>query len=137
MIQVGAPVDVRVIALPGITFSARLSWVAPSIDPTTHRLAVRAEVDNPGGILKPQMFATVRIHEGDDRMSLAVPENAVVYEGEDARVWIANKDKSLGLRLIRTGRDQDGRIEALSGLKSGDLIVTSGSLFIDRAAQPE
>jgi cobalt-zinc-cadmium efflux system membrane fusion protein len=137
MIQVGAPVDVRVIALPGITFSARLSWVAPSIDPTTHRLAVRAEVDNPGGILKPQMFATVRIHEGDDRMSLAVPENAVVYEGEDARVWIANKDKSLGLRLIKTGRDQDGRIEALSGLKSGDLIVTSGSLFIDRAAQPE
>ncbi len=137
MMQVGAPVEVQVIALPGITFAARLSWVAPSIDPTTHRLAVRAEVNNPGGILKPQMFASVHIHAGDDRMSLAVPDNAVIYEGDDARVWIANRDKSLGLRLIKTGRDQNGEVEALSGLKAGDLIVTSGSLFIDRAAQPD
>jgi membrane fusion protein, heavy metal efflux system len=135
--KVGSPVDIQVIALPRRTFAARLAWVAPSIDPTTHRLAVRAEAQNPDGALKPMMFATVRIHTGGDRMSLAVPESAVVYEGDQARVWVAYKDKSLGLRSISIGRIQDGEVETLAGLKSGDSVVSSGALFIDRAAQPD
>jgi cobalt-zinc-cadmium efflux system membrane fusion protein len=137
LMKVGAPVEIHLIALPDKSFSARLTWVAPAIDQTSHRLAVRAEVKNPDGVLKPMMFATVRIHAGDDRVSLAVPENAIIYEGDEARVWIARRDNSLGLRLIRVGRVQDGEAEALSGLKPGDTIVSSGALFIDRAAQPE
>lgn len=137
LVRVNAVVEVRVMALPGRTFNARLSWVAPSIDPTTHRLAVRAEVQNPDGLLKPTMFATFFVHTGADRVSPAVPEQAVVYEGEEARVWIAHRDKSLGLRDIKPGRTQDGEIEALSGVRPGERIVTSGAVFIDRAAEPE
>ncbi len=137
LMKVDAPVEVHVIALPDKVFAARLTWVAPAIDATTHRLAVRAEVKNPDGTLKPMMFATVRIHTGNDRTSPAVPENSVIYEGDEARVWLAHKDQSLSLRLIQTGRVQNGDVEALSGLRQGDTIVSSGALFIDRAAQSD
>jgi cobalt-zinc-cadmium efflux system membrane fusion protein len=64
-----------------------------------------------------------------------VPADAVVYEGEAARVWIARDDKSLALRDIRVGRIEDGAVEVLAGLEAGETVVTSGSLFIDRAAK--
>lgn len=133
----GAPIEVRLMAVPDHIFQGKLAWIAPSIDPATHRLAVRADVLNPNGILKPTMFATVFIHTGNDRSSPAVPENAVIYEGEQARVWVARNDKSLGLRQIRIGRNENGDVEVLAGIKPGEKVVTSGAVFIDRAAQPE
>ncbi|HEX4078932.1 MAG TPA: efflux RND transporter periplasmic adaptor subunit [Rhizomicrobium sp.] len=137
LMRVGELADIRVIALPNQIFTARLAWIAPSIDPTTHRLAVRAELKNPGGVLKPLMFATVGIHTAADRTSLAVPANAVIYEDDQVHVWLAHKDRSLGLRSIRVGRTQTGEVEVLSGLGNGDTVVTSGALFIDRASQPD
>jgi cobalt-zinc-cadmium efflux system membrane fusion protein len=135
--QVGEPADIRVIALPDRVFTARLSWIAPAIDSSTHRLAVRAELKNPGGVLKPLMFATVGIHTAADRTSLAVPESAVIYEGDQAHVWVAHRDRSLSIRTIRVGRLQGGDIEVLAGLRSGEKVVTSGALFIDRATRPD
>jgi membrane fusion protein, heavy metal efflux system len=66
-----------------------------------------------------------------------VPEEAVVYEGQTARVWVAGNDNTLGLRQIRTGRTQSGVVEVLAGLQPGESVVTSGSLFIDRAAKSD
>ena len=62
LIRVGEPVEVRVLAFPGRVFKARISWVAPSIDANTHRLPVRADVENPDGALKPLMFAQLQHH---------------------------------------------------------------------------
>jgi len=135
--RLGEAIEVHVLAYPGRVFTAKLTYVAPSIDPSTHRLAVRAEVENPDGALKPEMFANFRIITGDTVTAPAVPESAVVYEGQKARVWVAEKDKSIGLREIQTGRTQDGLVEVLAGLQSTESVVTSGSLFIDRAAKSE
>lgn len=135
LMRVGAPVEVRVLAYPGKVFDAKITYVAPSVDPNTHRLPVRAEVANPDGALKPEMFANFSITTGDDVAAPAVPEDAVVYEGESARVWVAREDKSLALREIRVGRVSEGRVEVLSGLSPGDTVVSGGSLFIDRAAK--
>lgn len=134
LMQLGAPVEVRVLAYPGRVFKAKLSYVAASVDSNSHRLPVRAEVENPEGALKPEMFASFTIITGDDRVAPAVPESAVVYEGETARVWVAHDDKTLSLRSIRAGRVIDGKVEILEGLQPGEKIVTSGTLFIDRAA---
>jgi cobalt-zinc-cadmium efflux system membrane fusion protein len=128
-------VEVRVLAYPGRIFKAKLAYVAPSVDPNTHRLPVRAEVENPDGALKPEMFARFSIITGDDTEAPAVPESAVVYEGETARVWVAGADKSLALRQIRVGRISEGKVEVVAGLAPGEQVVTSGSLFIDRAAK--
>ncbi len=130
----GDPVEVVVFAYPDRVFKAKLTYVASSIDPTTHRLSVRAEVENPKGELKPEMFASFRIITGEDAAAPAVPESAVVYEADAAHVWVADdKAKSLEIRPIKIGRSRGGMIEALNGLKPGDKIVTSGSVFIDRA----
>lgn len=130
----GQLVQVHVLAWPDRTFSARLIYVAPTIDPATHRLAVRASIDNPDGALKPEMFAEFLILTSDPQQSLAVPEGAVVYEGEDAHVFVLRGDGALAVTPIHAGRTQDGYVEVLDGLKAGDRVVTRGSLFIDRAA---
>jgi len=133
-VQRGQPVDVHVLAYPDRTFSARVVYVAPTIDPNTHRLTVRAVIDNPDGALKPEMFANFIIRTSSADQSPAVPESAVVYEGDSAHVWIVQSDSSIAVRPIRAGRTNEGYVEVLEGLKSGERIVTKGSLFIDRAA---
>lgn len=133
-VRLGEAVEVHVLAFPGRVFNAKVTYVASGIDPNTHRLPVRAEVENSDGALKPEMFAKFSIITGEAVQAAAVPESAVVYEGRTARVWIAGSEKSLGMREIQAGRTQNGMVEVLSGLQPGESVVTSGSLFIDRAA---
>jgi cobalt-zinc-cadmium efflux system membrane fusion protein len=134
LVHVGDPVQVRVLAYPNRTYDAHIVYVASAVDPNTRRLPVRAEVANADGSLKPEMFARFSIITGADRTAPAVPQSAIVYEGESARVWVVNADKTVGSRAIRVGRVSDGAVEVVDGLKSGDKVVTGGTLFIDRAA---
>jgi cobalt-zinc-cadmium efflux system membrane fusion protein len=130
----GEPVEVHVLAFPGRVFNAKISWVAPSIDSNTHRLSVRADVENPQGQLKPGMFANFSIITGETETAPAVPQRAIVYEGDAARVWVAQDDGTIAAHSIRTGRSAAGMVEILAGVSAGKKVVTSGALFIDRAA---
>jgi membrane fusion protein, heavy metal efflux system len=134
LMRVGLPVEVHVLAFPGRVFNAKISWVGPSIDPNTHRLSVRADVENPRGELKPGMFANFSIITGQATSAPAVPQSAIVYEGDTARVWVADPDGTIAARPVRVGQIADGMVEILAGLSEGDKVVTSGALFIDRAA---
>ena len=136
MVHLGQAVEVHVLAYPKRVFKARVTYVAAVVDPVTHRLPVRAEIDNRDGALKPEMFATFRILTGDATESPAVPEGAVVYEGAAAHVWVVAGDGLLSLRAIRTGRSNEGLVEVLDGLKPGERVVTKGGLFIDQVAVP-
>lgn len=133
-VQRGQDVEVQVLAYPDRMFTARVVYVAPTIDPNTHRLTVRAVIDNADGALKPEMFANFRIVTSEGAQSPAVPESAVVYEGASAHVWVVQSGDAIAIRPIRIGRTNDGYIEVLDGLKAGERVVTRGSLFIDRAA---
>jgi cobalt-zinc-cadmium efflux system membrane fusion protein len=104
------------------------------VDAATHRLPVRAEIDNRDGALKPEMFANFRILTGEAVESPAVPQEAVVYEGDAAHVWLLQGDGLLAYRAIRVGRSNGGLVEVLDGLKPGERIVTKGGLFIDQVA---
>jgi cobalt-zinc-cadmium efflux system membrane fusion protein len=132
-VQPGDPVSVTMLAFPGRVFHARVRYIAPSVDPNTHRIAVRAEVDNPDGALRPGMFGDVRITTGPPSTRIGVPESAVIFEADTARVWLAGPNHTLALRYLRFGKTVDGMVEVLDGLHSGDRVVTSGSVFIDRA----
>ena len=134
--KVGAAVEVTVLAFPGRVFNAKLAYVAPALDPNTRRLPVRAEIQNTGRELLPEMFASFRIVSGDDRLMPAVPVDAIVYEGAKARVWIARPDsKTVVSRDITVGDTINGLVEVRKGLTVGETVVTSGTLFIDRAAR--
>jgi cobalt-zinc-cadmium efflux system membrane fusion protein len=136
-VRLGADVAVHVLAYPGRTFHARVTYVASSVDPATRRLGVRAEVDNTDGALKPEMFASFAISTGNDVEGPAVPQNAVIYEADTARVWVALPDRNIVSRQIKTGVASDGLVQVVAGLQPGEQIVTKGSLFIDRAAQSD
>jgi membrane fusion protein, heavy metal efflux system len=133
-VAVGQEMSFSLLALPGRTLTARITYVATAIDPATRRLMVRATVDNASGQLKPEMFATVTIYAPGDQPSVGVPKQALIYEGSEVRVWVAHEDKTIELRQIKTGLTNGDLVEVHGNLKSGERIVTKGSLFIDRAA---
>jgi cobalt-zinc-cadmium efflux system membrane fusion protein len=136
-VRTGQAVEVQVLALPERSFRARITYVAPALDPATRRRAVRAEIANPDGLLTPEMFARFSIISGGETSAPAVPESGVIYEGSEARVWIVADDGSLALRKIRVGRFSNGQLEVLEGVTAGERVVASGALFIDRAARGE
>ena len=104
------------------------------VDPATRRILVRASVDNAENLLKPEMFATVTIFSPDGEPSPAVPRQAVIYQGDTTRVWVAREDKTLESRPIRLGLINDATAQVIAGLDVGERVVTKGYLFIDRAA---
>jgi len=134
---IGQPARVEVTALPGRVFNARIDYVSPTIDPVSRRAVVRARIDNPDGLLKPEMFATFTLLTDRGVGAVVVPESAVIFEGDAARVWIAHNGRDLELRRITAGGTSNGMVEVMGGLKAGETIVTGGSVFIDRAASPD
>lgn len=131
---IGQDITVNVMALPGRPLTARINYVAAAIDPNTRRLQVRATIDNKDGLLKPEMFANVTIYSAGDHAAPAVPKQALIYEADKVRIWVAREDKSVELRQIKIGLINGNLVEVTSNLKPGEQIVTKGSLFIDRAA---
>jgi len=63
-----------------------------------------------------------------------VPKQALIYEGDQVRVWVVRDDRSIELRQIRVGLANGDLVEVKDNLSPGEQIVTKGSLFIDRAA---
>jgi len=133
-VTVGQDIAFSLLAMPGSQFKAKIDYVSAAIDPTTRRLLVRATIDNKDGLFKPEMYANVTIYSGSDRPGVGVPKQALIYEGEHVRLWVAHDDKSIELREIETGLTNGDLVEVRTNLKAGEKIVTRGSLFIDRAA---
>jgi membrane fusion protein, heavy metal efflux system len=135
LVRLDQPVEVTVGALPGRSFAARIASMGAGLDPATRRLTVRAEVQDPEHLLKPEMFATFRIALGEPQRSVAVPANAVIHRGPEASVWVALDGNRFILRRITTGIRSGDTLEVTEGLNDGERVVTGGALFIDRAAR--
>lgn len=133
-VAAGQPLEFTVLAYPDRVFTAKIDYVASSIDPTSRRLMVRANIDNSDGLLKAEMFARVTLVVDENGPMTAVPREAVVYEGSLARVWVARDDQAIELRQVKLGLVGGGLVQVLDGLAPGEKIVTRGSLFIDRMA---
>ena len=136
-VKLGATVSVTTPAYPGRVFTAKVNYVAPALDPDTHRLPVRAVIANADGALKPDMFAQFRIDSGVIGRSPAAPETAVIRDGDTARVWTLDPDGALRIRPVVTGVTEDGMVQVVQGLKAGDRVVSKGALFVDQAGQPD
>jgi cobalt-zinc-cadmium efflux system membrane fusion protein len=80
------------------------------------------------------MFASVTILTGEGDNSPAVPQDAIIYDGKVAHVWVAREDKSVERRDIKTGLSNGQMIQVIEGLRAGEMVVSKGSLFVDRAA---
>jgi cobalt-zinc-cadmium efflux system membrane fusion protein len=133
-VAVGQDVSFKVLALPNQTLTARINYVSTAIDPASRRLLVRATIDNKDGMLKPEMFANVTIYSPSDHPAVGVPKTALIYEGDQVRIWVAHEDKTIELRQIKAGLANGDLVEVVGNLQPREMIVTKGALFIDRAA---
>jgi cobalt-zinc-cadmium efflux system membrane fusion protein len=133
-VKIGQSIHFTVLAVPGRVFEAKINYVDAALDPNTRRLLVRATIDNRDGLLKPEMFANVTIFIDQGGAAPAVPRDAIVYDGDAARVWVVRADDAIELHQVKLGMTMGDAIQVTDGLRPGEKIITKGSLFFDRAA---
>jgi RND family efflux transporter MFP subunit len=133
-IHVGDRARVSLRAVPGKIFFARINYIQPQVDPTTRTLKVRLDMDNPGLILKPDMYANVEF-QVNFPVQLTVPAEALLDAGERKTVFVDRGDGFFEPRQVTTGERDGSRIQILSGLRAGERIVTSGNFLIDSESQ--
>ncbi|MFP4032367.1 MAG: efflux RND transporter periplasmic adaptor subunit [Desulfococcaceae bacterium] len=122
----GLTVAARAAAYPDRTFEGRVSTVSSRIDPITRSVIVRAMVDNADLSLKPGMLLTVEVVKRSSR-ALAVPEEAVLMEGNRGYVLAVDAADTVERRAIETGRREPGLVEVLDGLSPGDRVIVEGT----------
>jgi len=133
-IRVGETARVSLPALPGKSFRARIDYLQPGVDPMTRTLKVRLNMDNPGVMLKPDMYADVEFRVNVPS-KLTVPADAVLNAGERKTVFVDRGNGYFEPRQVKTGEREGDRIQILSGLSGGERIVTSGNFLIDSESQ--
>ncbi|MGA2118531.1 MAG: efflux RND transporter periplasmic adaptor subunit [Bryobacteraceae bacterium] len=116
--------------LPGRVFYGRVSYILPEVDAATRTLKVRIALDNPGIVLKPDMFGQVELAIGTARR-LVVPQSALLDSGDRKTVFVDRGTGSFEQREVQTGDTSGDRVAILSGLKAGERIVTSGNFLLD------
>lgn len=132
-VNVGQPIELQVDSFPGRTFKGRLDYVANQVDADTRTLAVRAEVMNPDQLLKPKMFAQMRIIVADQKV-LVVPTAAVQDTSTSKVVYVPRSNNSFEERKVKIGAQTSNYTEILQGLKPGEQVVTQGSITLRATA---
>jgi Cu(I)/Ag(I) efflux system membrane fusion protein len=107
----------------------RVATVSPSLNPESRTAEVRIEAPNARGDLKPDMFLDVILNASVGRR-LAVPESAVLYAGDRRVVFVDLGDGRFAPRTVTLGAKAGDYYEVVSGLKQGELVVTSGNFLI-------
>jgi hypothetical protein len=126
-VKVGMPMD---FTTGGKTYTGKVTFVSPTLDPATRTAKARLEIANPDFALKPEMYGTAKLlDELGER--LAIPESAVMRSGDRTYAFKAGADNKLIPVLITTGARSDGWIEVLDGLSEGDRVITSANFLVD------
>ncbi|MEW5884154.1 MAG: efflux RND transporter periplasmic adaptor subunit, partial [Armatimonadota bacterium] len=131
----GAAVTLTTTAYKGRTFRGIVQVLGSRLDPHTGTMPVQCLVLNSEGLLRPDMFAQVIIGVGSTSLALAVPEAALVREGEESFVYIEEAKNIYYRKAVKIGRSQGGMLEVLSGLGEGDRVVTKGAFVLNSEAQ--
>lgn len=127
-------------ALPGTTFQAPITFIDPIVDPATRTIALRTEMKNDHGALKPAMLVYGQLQKEirDVGESLWVPRTAVLWTGKRSVVYVKVPGTSVPTfeyRTVELGKHIENAYEIISGLEKGEEVVTNGSFTIDATAQ--
>ena len=128
-VEVGQTLHVTLDALPGKTFEGKVFAVNPLVDAAGRAIVIRALVRNPDTSLRPGMFARVRLITRDSQDALAIPEQAIVPQGDEQYVFKIADGRAVRVK-VEVGQRRDGKVEIVKGLEPTDMIVTAGHLKI-------
>lgn len=107
----------------GQQIKGRISEIVPVIDPMSRTFPVKIEIKGSG--LRSGLYARIKIPVGK-KEAILLPDTAIVERGQLTGVYAVDEKGLISYRLIRTGRHYDRNVEVLSGLKSGDRVITEG-----------
>ncbi|WP_245334801.1 efflux RND transporter periplasmic adaptor subunit [Bradyrhizobium mercantei] len=129
--RIGQSVEVRVPAYPNEVFRGRVTTLGLNIDPTSHRQLVRSVIDDPQHKLRAGMLASFTIETEPPKLSVSVPLDAIVREGDGTMtVWVTADGRRFDRRTVTTGMEQDGWRQILSGLGAGEKVASTGAIFL-------
>ncbi len=126
-VRTGASVRLKVDALGDREFTGTVYAINPQIDPAGRSIALRAEVPNPDGILRPGLFARVGLQTAVRDNAIITSEDAIVSQGGDNFVYRVVDGKAV-LTPITLGQRRYGTVEILKGLSEGDVVVVAGQM---------
>ena len=132
-VHVGDKVDERNASFP-TTFHGVVSYIGEMLDPATRTTPVRIVTQNPGGLLKKDLFVDVVIHDKTIRDVLVVPTAAVLYDEQNFPfVYVQVEPGRFAQRLVKIGSQQGDDTQVIDGLSAGDAVVSQGSVFLQFA----
>lgn len=134
-LKAGKLIKIHVPAYPDTAFEARITTVADFLDPTTRTIKVKATLDNAQRMLKGEMFVTAAVN-GDAGTVLQVPTRAVFFQGGRHFVFVDSGDGRFMRREVKVGDSSEGNVTILSGLQSGQKVVSEGALLLQQMLQP-
>ncbi|WP_010219233.1 efflux RND transporter periplasmic adaptor subunit [Sphingomonas sp. PAMC 26621] len=132
-VKVGQTANAELAGFSGERFTGRVIAVLPTTQADSRTLTVRIELRNPGGRLRPGMFATVHLG-GTSDTALLVPSEAVIRTGKRTLVMLADGKGRFRPAEVRIGREASGQTEILAGLAAGEKVVASGQFLLDSEA---
>ncbi|MCM2328307.1 MAG: efflux RND transporter periplasmic adaptor subunit, partial [Lysobacter sp.] len=127
----GRKAQLRINAYPDKRFEGVVTYIYPTLKPETRTVAVRLELANPGGLLKPGMFAEVQLASGAAAKVIAVPESAIIDSGVRRVVIVKTGEGRFEPRQVELGVRGEEWVEILSGVKEGEPVVVAANFLID------
>jgi multidrug efflux pump subunit AcrA (membrane-fusion protein) len=123
-------VEVSTAAFPNQHFSGRVVGVSRSADAETRSFTVRIAIDDPAGLLHPQMLATFAIST-PGRRGLAIPKSAVLLEGDGSYVYVQEGQGTFRRQRIETEESSSATVTVTSGLSAGQRVVVRGAQLLE------
>ena len=133
-VRIGQNATITFDAYPGQNFTGRAIYIYPTVDSQTRTGTLRFQLGNPGGRLKPGMFANVELR-GPEMAALTVPANAVLDAGAQQTVFVAEGDGRFTPRRVTTGRRAGDSVEMVEGVKEGEQVAAAATFFLDSESQ--
>jgi cobalt-zinc-cadmium efflux system membrane fusion protein len=132
-IRTGKNVSVRVPAYPGRVFEGKIVHVADALDPKSRTAKVRCLVQNHGGLLKLEMFATIELPTEKTDSVVSVPASSLQQMDSEPVVFVRRSETEFEMRAVQAGVENQGFVEIRSGLKPGELVASRGSFVLKTA----
>jgi RND family efflux transporter MFP subunit len=130
----GQPASMSISAIPGRSFSGRVSVVNLTADPMTKKFHVEVTADNPDFELRPNTFGEITIEVSSHEDALVVPQKAIL---ENKYVFVVNEDNTVRRQEVSLGLENTDMVEILSGVQIGDRVVVEGSYGLDNGTKIE
>jgi cobalt-zinc-cadmium efflux system membrane fusion protein len=130
-LHVGAPARITFAAIPGRLFDGTIALLARSVDSQSRTVAVRIELSNREGLLRPGMSASARLPVGEQGVALlTVPAAALQRVRDRWCVFVPKDQRTFEIRAVGRGRDLGGEVEIVSGVRAGEQIVVEGAFLL-------